>query len=331
MMNPLMSCGARMPVYALFAAAFFPDNGGHIVFSLYLIGIVLSVLTAFILKSTLLKGEMSAFIMELPSYHVPALKGILIHTWHRLRGFIVKAGKAILIVVVFLTVLNSLGIDGTFGNENSEKSMLSVSAKAIAPIFKPIGLTDDNWPAVVGIISGVFAKEAVIGAMGSIYSQIDNYGEQKQKSSVGDKIKEAFRTIPENLSRLTLPFSLSGLIGADVDIVVEDLDVKKGILESMRSRFDGKVGAFAYLLLVLIYMPCIAAIAAVYKELNLRWAIFCGVYLSGLAWLVATLFYQSATFSRHPGSSLGWLVFVVCVFLIFVGILKRISREVVGK
>ncbi|MFH1384662.1 MAG: ferrous iron transport protein B, partial [Candidatus Omnitrophota bacterium] len=100
MINPLMSCGARMPVYAVFAAVFFPESGDTIVFALYLVGIVLAVMTAFLLKGTILGGEPSSFIMELPPYHIPTIRGILIHTWERLKTFIIRAGKAIVFVVV---------------------------------------------------------------------------------------------------------------------------------------------------------------------------------------------------------------------------------------
>ncbi len=134
-MTPFMSCGARLPVYALFAAAFFPVGGQNMVFLLYLIGVVVAVLTATALKTTLLPGAGSHFIMELPSYHLPTLKGLLLHTWERLKGFILKAGKI------------------------------------IVPAFAPIGLKEDNWPAAVGVFTGILAKEAVVGTLDTLYSR----------------------------------------------------------------------------------------------------------------------------------------------------------------
>ncbi len=326
MINPFMSCGARVPVYALFAAAFFPNAGGTIVFALYMIGIALAIITAFILKGTILKGETSTFIMELPPYHIPTFKGILIHTWERLKTFILRAGKVILAVIVILSFLNSIGTDGSFGNQDGENSVLSKIGKMIVPVLKPMGMREDNWPAAVGIFTGIFAKEAVIGTLDSLYSQIDikeKKGTEPDKFNFFEGMKESFATIPENLSGLSLPFSLTGLIGSDVDSAIEDLEVEEATYSSLVKRFDGKAGAFAYLLMILLYMPCVAAIAAVYRELSLGWTIFSAAYLSGLAWLLSTLFYQVMRFNQHPGISAVWIIFCILIFSIFVAALKR--------
>src|SRR5699024_8550032 len=156
MMIPFMSCGARLPVYALFAAIFFPSNGGAVVYGLYLLGIIVAIFTGFMLKHSILKGPITPFIMELPAYHLPTFKGLILHSWDRLKSFITKAGKAIILVVALLGVLNTWGTDGTFGNEDSENSVLSSVGKAITPVFEPMGITEENWPATVGIFTGIF-------------------------------------------------------------------------------------------------------------------------------------------------------------------------------
>jgi ferrous iron transport protein B len=116
-MAPFMSCGARLTVYALFAAALFPRNGQNVVFALYLIGVVLAVGTGWMVRKALLRRELSAFVMELPPYHLPTLRGLLIHTWHRLKGFVLRAGKAIVAVVVVLNVvLNSNNPNASSGS-----------------------------------------------------------------------------------------------------------------------------------------------------------------------------------------------------------------------
>ncbi|MCK5662854.1 MAG: ferrous iron transport protein B, partial [Thiotrichaceae bacterium] len=148
LMSPFMSCGARLAVYALFAAAFFPVGGQNIVFSLYLIGILFAIMTGLILRKTLLKGDAEDFFMELPNYQVPSFSSVLKNTWGKLKGFIQGAGKIIIIVVALINVANSVGTDMTFGNDNSEKSILSATARTITPIFKPMGIEEDNWPAV---------------------------------------------------------------------------------------------------------------------------------------------------------------------------------------
>lgn len=109
-MVPFMSCGARLPVYVLFAAAFFPENAQNVVFGLYLIGITVAILTGLALKHTLLEGEATPFIMELPPYHLPTFKGVLIHAWDRLKNFIMRAGRVIVPMVLVLNVLNTVGI-----------------------------------------------------------------------------------------------------------------------------------------------------------------------------------------------------------------------------
>ncbi|WP_289184539.1 Fe(2+) transporter permease subunit FeoB [uncultured Parasutterella sp.] len=162
LMAPFMSCGARLPVYVLFATAFWPMNGQNLVFALYLIGIAVAVATGFMLKRTALKGESGAFLMEIPPYHLPTLRNLLLSTWDRLKGFVVRAGKVIVVLVAVLCFLNSLGTDGTFGNEDSDKSVLSQIGKSIVPVFKPMGIQEENWPAAVGVFTGILAKEATL-------------------------------------------------------------------------------------------------------------------------------------------------------------------------
>jgi len=168
-----MSCGARLAVYALFAAAFFPVGGQNIVFLLYLIGIFFAIMTGLVMRKTLLKGEAEDFFMELPTYQIPSLRNVLINTWNKLKGFILGAGKIIIIVVALINVANSLGTDFSFGNEDSEKSVLSATARAVTPVFKPMGIEQDNWPATVGILTGLLAKEVVVGTLDALYSKID--------------------------------------------------------------------------------------------------------------------------------------------------------------
>ena len=202
-MAPFMSCGARLPVYVLFAAAFFPRNGQNIVFSLYLIGIIAAVFTGLVLKNSLLKGEATPFIMELPPYHLPTPKGILIHTWNRLKGFIVRAGRVIVPMVLVLSVLNAIGTDGSYGNENSDKSMLAAVGRSITPALSPMGLQPDNWPASVGIFTGVLAKEAVIGTLNAAYSALaasdSGAATADEEFHFGNAVTDAFATIPANL------------------------------------------------------------------------------------------------------------------------------------
>jgi len=144
LMNPFMSCGARLPVYALFAAAFFPRAGQNVVFLLYLIGMGMAVVTGLIMKHTLLKGEVSPFVMELPTYHLPTFKGVMLRTWERLKSFILRAGKVIVVMVMVLSLMNSIGTDGSIGNEDSENSILSSVSQSVTPVLAPMGISQEN-------------------------------------------------------------------------------------------------------------------------------------------------------------------------------------------
>ena len=142
-MAPFMSCGARLTVYALFAASFFQQNGQNIVFALYLLGIGMAVFTGWIFRKQLFTGEMTPSFQEMPAYHIPVLRNILLTTWFRLKGFMLRAGKTIVGVVIVLSFLNSISTDFSFGNEDSENSMLSVIGKSITPAFAPLGIERD--------------------------------------------------------------------------------------------------------------------------------------------------------------------------------------------
>lgn len=310
-MAPCMSCGARLPVYALFAAAFFPGRPGLVVFSIYMAGILVALITGLVLKNTLFKGEPSHFVMELPPYHAPRLRHIMFHTWNRLKIFMFRAGKVIIIVVAILSFFSSLGVDGSFGNEDSETSVLAKIGKTITPIFRPMGIEKDNWPATVSIFTGLFAKEAVVGTLNSLYSQIEASGAGESADRTTEEtetmpeaetfsfwggIGEAFTTIPENLSGvftgLSDPLGV-GMIGGDPETVAEEVEADTSIYASMRNYFNaGPLQAYAFLLFILIYFPCVAALGAIIREIGRGFGWLAVGYLTLMGWIVATLFYQ---------------------------------------
>ncbi|MBD2429100.1 Fe(2+) transporter permease subunit FeoB [Phormidium sp. FACHB-1136] len=336
LMNPFMSCGARLPVYALFAAAFFPRAGQNIVFLLYLVGMGMAVVTGLIMKHTLLKGEAAPFVMELPTYHLPTLKGVLLRTWERLKSFILRAGQVIVVMVMVLSLLNSIGVDGSIGNEDSENSVLSALSQRVTPAFAPMGIAQDNWPATVGIFTGVFAKEAVVGTLDSLYSQLARDEAAAAGVDLGDdefdffgNIGAAFATVPANLAALggTLLDPLGLSIGdvSTLDAAAAEQAVTYTTFGQMVTRFDGRIGAFAYLLFILMYFPCVAAMGAVFRETNAGWTAFVGLWTTALAYWSATLFYQVMTFPRHPASSAAWVAALTAVAVATI-LLLRFSR-----
>jgi ferrous iron transport protein B len=321
MMAPFMSCGARLSVYALFAAAFFPTGGQNMVMALYVIGILFAMLTAFVLKKSLLRGEATPFIMELPSYHLPTVKGVALHTWERLRGFIMDAGKLIVLMVVVINMLNSVGTDGSFGNEDSDQSVLSVVGSSIQPVFEPMGISEDNWPATVGIFTGLLAKEVVVGALDAMYSNLAEYAasEQAETYSLSASWDEAASSVRDNLvdvwNSLGDPLGLGVLKATDsLEAAAEAQDVSTSTFGAMVERFDGQAGAFAYLLFILLYAPCVAATSAIFRETSSRWTLFAVFWSTGLAYMTSVIFYQVATFARHPVSSAIWVVSLLLIF-----------------
>jgi len=329
LMNPFMSCGARLPVYALFAAAFFPVGGQNLVFGLYLFGILIAILTGLIMRHTLLRGDPTPFLMELPAYHLPTWQGVYTKTWDRLKTFIVNAGKVIVPMVLVLNVLNSWGMDGSFGRENSEQSVLSEIGRTLTPAFKPMGISHDNWPATVGIFTGVLAKEAVVGTLDALYSQMANIETSTDKPfELLPALLAACQTIPDNLlgiaDKLFDPLGLNIGDLSDQAAVAAQQQIKVGTFGVMQTHFDGQIGAFAYLLFILLYSPCVAATAAIYKETGAGWTLFVSCWTSFIAYLTATIFYQAMTYSRHPFASLSWIT-ALCGLFTFILLALRFA------
>lgn len=165
-LTPFMSCGARMPVYAVFAGAFFAAHKGVVVISLYALGIVVALLSGIILKSTVLKGEAETFIMELPNYRLPTLKTIALHVWEKAKEFIVKAFTILLLASVVIWFLQSFSLSLHFV-ENNADSIFASFGKLLVPVFKPCGFGD--WRAAVALLTGFVAKEAVVSTLGILY------------------------------------------------------------------------------------------------------------------------------------------------------------------
>ncbi len=313
-MAPFMSCGARLPVYALFAAAFFPESGQNIVFMLYILGIVAAVFTGVVLKRTLYPGSSDSLVMEMPDYELPTMQNVMIKTWQKLKRFVLGAGKTIVIVVALLSFLNSVGTDGSFGNEDSENSVLSKVSQVITPIFSPMGIEEDNWPATVGIITGIFAKEAVVGTLNNLYAPSE--GANAEYDLVAS-LEEAVMSIPENLMGMSYSDPLGLEVGdlTDSAAVAEEQEVNSSIFGNLKDHFITGNAAFAYLIFILLYTPCVAAMGAYVREFGDKYARFIAVWTMGLAYGSSTLYYQATHFSLHPVSSAAWISGIVfCSF-----------------
>ncbi|MCU7929556.1 MAG: Fe(2+) transporter permease subunit FeoB [Candidatus Thiodiazotropha sp. (ex Codakia rugifera)] len=330
LMNPFMSCGARLPVYVLFAAAFFPANGQNLVFSLYLIGIMVAILTGLIMKKTLLSGESAGFMMELPHYHMPTLRGVMLRTWDRVKLFIKEAGQVIVLMVLVINTLNSIGTDGSFGNEDTEHSLLSTMSKAVTPLLAPMGIHQDNWPATVGVFTGILAKETVVGTLDALYTHLasDEAGvvESDRPFDFWQSVGDATATVPENLlgikALLTDPLAMDVGDISSTEAAAQAQAVNIDVFGAMAARFDGQAGAFAYLLFILLYSPCVATIGAIRREAGPRWAAFVVAWSTGIAFISASLFYQMATYADHPQSALVWIMSLITLLVVIIGGLR---------
>lgn len=328
-MIPFMSCNARLPVYVLLAVIFFPNHAASVVLILYLLGILVAIITGFVLKFTLLKGEITPFIMELPVYRIPTLKSMLHLTWQRLKSFILRAGKAIVLMVTVLSILNSLSTNGTFGNENSAHSLLAVVSQKLTPVFAPMGVSEQNWPATVGIFTGIFAKESVIASLNSLYAiEGSKNPHDETAGNVLDDIKAACLTIPNNLAELADSFlDPIGLSQAQQDVtsVQDEFAMDDHTISTISSSFGSQPAAMAYLIFILLYTPCVAALGAVYREAGTRWMFFVALWTFFIAWLCATGYYQFnlLTVSKY---AIYWLLGLAFLFIIIVGLMKFLGR-----
>lgn len=306
MMSPFMSCGARLAIFTVFVAAFFSEGGPNIVFLLYLIGITMAILTGLLLKKTVLKGEATPLVLEMPAYQWPHWQSLWLLCGHRLRRFVLNAGKLILPVCIIVGVLNHIDYHGKWLEEPSQQtSLLAIAGKKMVPVFAPLGIEEENWPAVVGLLTGVLAKEVVIGTLNSLY--IDSQTQESKDFHLVEHLEMAVASIGENL------WALGSAWQNPVKAKSPEATMNHHAYGEMVKRFNGKANAFAYLLFVLLYFPCISATAAMLREVQKGWTIFSICWTTGLAYAMAVFYYQIATLALHPWQTIAWVVGLFCV------------------
>ena len=323
---PFMSCGARLSVYVFVGTAFFPKQATNAIFALYLLGIAVALVSAWILRHSLFSRSEGANITEMPAYHRPLLRNVLTQTWHRLYSFIWRAGKSIMAVVFVLSIVSSIGTDGSWGNQDTEKSALSATGKVLTPVFIPIGVGEENWPATVGLFTGLFAKEVVVGTLDNLYSPPPVDGSELSAPDHLADIGEAFGSVVENgsglMSALTDPL---GIGSAQDDIAAE----QPGSYANMLALFPSAWGAFCYLVFILLYAPCVATIGVMQKESSNVWLGFSMVWSLLLSYWLAAILWHISLISTSPLYAIGWIA-ISSVFLYFIYrfILMRMKGEV---
>ncbi|WP_025119249.1 MULTISPECIES: Fe(2+) transporter permease subunit FeoB [unclassified Serratia (in: enterobacteria)] len=324
MMAPFMSCGARLAIFAVFAAAFFGQDGAGVVFSLYMLGIVVAILTGLVLKYTIMRGEASPFVMELPVYHVPHLKSLLLQTWQRLKGFVLRAGKVIVIASIFIGGLNSFSFSGQPVDSINDSALASVS-KVLTPLLQPMGVHNDNWQATVGLVTGAMAKEVVVGTLNTLYTA-ENITNEHFDAANFNLLDELGAAVNETWQGLKNTFSLS-VLSNPIEASKGDGEMGVGSMGMMSSKFGTSISAYSYLIFVLLYVPCVSVMGAIARESSRGWMTFSILWGLNVAYSLATLFYQAATFSQHPQYS-ATAILIVLLFnaLVLLGLRKARSR-----
>jgi len=291
-------------------------------------------LTGWVFRKQIFATEMTPSFQEMPAYHLPVARNILLTTWFRLRAFVFRAGKTIVLVVIGLSFLNSIGTDGSFGHSDTDKSALSVIGKAITPVFVPIGLTQDNWPATVGLFTGLFAKEAVVGTLDALYSGADAAAFDAAPDLINASA-EALNSIVINgadlLANLGDPLGLDMGDLSDQAVAAEGQGVTTSTLSNMASLFGSPLAAFSYLVFILLYAPCVAVLGAIAKEAGWRWMLLVFSWSTGLAYVTASTIYQIGNFAANPIFSGAWLLGCVIAMSLAITSLKQIGQRALPK
>ncbi|AEH23271.1 ferrous iron transport protein B [Thermodesulfobacterium geofontis OPF15] len=281
---PFMSCGARLPVYALFVSAFFASYSAEVLLFLYVLGIVVALTIATILHKTYFKGVGAPFIMELPPYRMPTLKNLAIHTWLKLRHFVIKAGTWILAFNIIVWMALNL----PWKPEKPEDSVLGKLGHVISPVFKPLGFGD--WASSASLLTGFPAKEVVVSTMAQIYGGEEEKSEEKSLS-FKDDLKDLILTFAEKTKEAGLNLVSSFRV---VSISAEVPEEGAGILSELQKRFT-PASALSFMVFTLLYFPCMVYAAAVKTEaVSLKFVLQIILVTLTTAWIVSFLVYQFA-------------------------------------
>jgi ferrous iron transport protein B len=287
---PFMSCSARLPVYLVFSMAFFGARASLVIWLMYILGIIVAIVTGFVFSRTILKqDENTAFVMELPPYRMPTSRGLILHTWENTWEFVRKAGTVILVISVGLWFLLNL----PWGVESRQQSLFGRVSAAISPVLEPAGFGD--WESSGALLTGLIAKEMVVSTLAQVHS-----GEMAQGEIVVDKSNEPSNGILVQLWEIIAGFGQAAAEAARVlASLIPGINLAAGkeavedtaLSQALQDHYSPLAG-FAFLVFVLLYLPCVATMAAIKQEFGSRWAWSAAIYQTLVALLISTLVFQ---------------------------------------
>jgi len=291
---PYMSCGARLPVYVLFASVFFPQNSGTVIFLLYTTGIVVAMVLGVILSRTLFKKhERSPFVLELPPYRMPTLRNIWFLMWERTSTFIRKAFSLIMITSIIIWLLMAVPVNGgSFAEAEVEHSSFAYINRGIAPIFQPTGFA--SWQNAGALVTGFVAKEVVVGTMGQIF-KVEEAEEEITSTSffedIGEVVSSFFTAVADTIKSIPLIVGIDLFEGEDEDANTELMAIVNNHFEEV-SGGHGALASLAFMVFVLLYTPCMVAVAAQIQEFGAKWALFGAFLQLVVAYISSVMIFQ---------------------------------------
>jgi ferrous iron transport protein B len=281
---PLMSCSARLPVYVVFGLAFFGSRAGTVIWTLYALGILVAMLAGMVFTRTLLKPDASsAFVLELPPYRQPSLKSVTIHMWENTREFVKKAGTVIFAFSIVMWLLLNL----PWGVADQRQSYFGRVSSLAAPAFAPLGF--GTWETAGSLVTGFIAKEIVVSTMSQIYLGEESPEADEGPAPFGEQVVDilaGFATAALDSGRILLSI-LPG-----VELVGEDDEPHSTALSLALQQRYSPLNALAFLVFVLLYVPCVATLGVIRQEFGTSWAVVSAVYQTSVAWLAGMLVYQ---------------------------------------
>lgn len=294
MLVPFMSCGARLPVYVLLSTIFFPDYAGLAVFAMYLLGIAVALTLGVVLRRTVLPVTKHApTIMELPPYRMPTARSIWFHTWTRTKAFLREAGSIIFVTMMVVWLLMAIPVSGSgsFADTDVDDSAFAAVSGVVAPVFEPAGF--GSWEATGSILSGFVAKEVVIGTMAQAYGVED--ADEVDSGSIAEQTWSAVSGFGE--ATVTAVKAVPGIVG--INLNSDDAEDESSALRtSIETGFEessggnGALAALAFMVFILLYTPCMAAVGAIKGEIGTKWMWTSIIGQTALAWVMAVAVFQ---------------------------------------